>query len=62
MPILNFKYIGLLFFLSLLPFFVKAAKTDTITFYNGEHIRCEIKNLQTGKLNVKTVNMGTVSI
>ena len=62
MPLQNFKYVGLLFTLVLLPFLTKAAKTDTITFFNGEHIRCEIKTLAKGKLSVKTVNMSTVSI
>jgi len=63
MPIRNFKNIGLLFFLFLLPFLVKAnPKTDTLTFYNGEFIRCEIKSLAMGKISAKTVNMSTVSI
>ncbi len=30
------------------------AKTDTITFHNGDHITCEIKILQQGQLTVKT--------
>lgn len=63
MTIRNFKNTGLLFTMLLLPFMVKAnPKTDTITFYNGEHIRCEIKSLTMGKISAKTVNMSTVSI
>ena len=63
MPIQNSKNIGLLFAMFLLPFMVKAnPKTDTITFYNGEHIRCEIKSLSMGKISAKTVNFSTVSI
>jgi hypothetical protein len=42
--------------------FVKAAKTDTITLYNGDKVTCEIKQLSLGKLQVKTSDMGTLSI
>ena len=63
MPIHNFKNTGLLFVMLLLPLLVIAnSKTDTITFYNGEHIRCELKSLSMGKISAKTVNMSTVSI
>jgi len=63
MPVHNFKNIGLIFALVLFPFMVKAnPKTDTITFYNGEYIRCELKSLSMGKISAKTVNMSTVSI
>lgn len=63
MFILNIKNIGLLLIFLLLSFLVRAnSKSDTITFYNGEYIRCEIKNLIMGKISAKTVNMSTVSI
>ena len=63
MPIQNFKNIGLLILVFLLPLLVKAnLKTDTITFYNGEHILCELKSLSMGKISAKTVNFSTVSI
>ena len=63
MPIRNYKNIGLLFALFLFPFMAMAnPKTDTITFYNGEHIRCEIKSLSMGKISAKTINFSTVSI
>lgn len=55
--------IGILgFFFVMASSTVQAQKTDTIRFYNGEHIRCEIKYLALGKLSISTVNMGTVSI
>lgn len=63
MPIHNFRNIWLIFALVLFPFMAKAnPKTDTITFYNGEYIRCELKSLSMGKISAKTVNMSTVSI
>jgi len=62
MPFKNFKILLTVCIIFLMSFVARAVKTDTITFYNGEHIRCEIKTLNLGKLSVKTVNMGTVSI
>ncbi len=41
---------------------VNAQKTDTITFYNGDRAICEIKELFQGKLLIKTVAMGTISV
>ena len=38
------------------------AKTDTITLYNGDKVTCEIKDLSLGKLQVKTSDMGTLSV
>ena len=63
MPIRKFINTGLLFAMFLLSFVVNAnPKTDTITFYNGEHIQCEIKSLSLGKISAKTVNMSTISV
>lgn len=38
------------------------AKTDTITMYNGDKVTCEIKQLSLGRLQVKTSDMGTLSV
>lgn len=38
------------------------AKTDTITLYNGDKVTCEIKQLSLGRLQVKTSDMGTLSV
>jgi len=40
----------------------RAAKTDVVVLRNGDHITCEVKILQRGKLQVKTDDMGTVDI
>ena len=39
-----------------------AQKTDTIFFYNGDRVICEIQNLTLGKLKMKTVALGTISV
>ena len=44
------------------PTLVLAQKTDTVTFYNGDRTICEIENLSRGKLLIKTVAMGTISV
>jgi hypothetical protein len=46
----------------LLPLFGFAQKTDTVWFYNGDRAVCEIKSLIQGKLTIKTVAMGTISV
>ena len=46
----------------LAPLLSKAQKTDTVTFYNGDRAVCEIKSLTQGKLLIKTVAMGTISV
>jgi putative salt-induced outer membrane protein YdiY len=48
--------------LSLAPQLVKAQKTDTLIFYNDDRAVCEIKSLSHGKLNIKTVAMGTITV
>lgn len=48
--------------LLLTPLLSKAQKTDTITFYNGDRAICEIQSLTQGKLLIKTVAMGTISV
>ena len=37
-------------------------KTDVIYFTNGDVIHCEIKKLERGKLTVKSIGFGTISI
>lgn len=37
-------------------------KTDVVYFTNGDRIHCEIKALKRGKLTVKSIGFGTVSI
>ena len=37
-------------------------KTDVVHFTNGDRIHCEIKTLQRGKLTVKSIGFGTISI
>jgi len=37
-------------------------KTDIVYFTNGDRIHCEIKNLQRGKLTVKSIGFGTIAI
>jgi putative salt-induced outer membrane protein YdiY len=39
-----------------------AQKTDVVTLANGDRITCEIDNLQSGLLTVKTDDMGTLRI
>lgn len=39
-----------------------APKTDTITMYNGDKVTCEVKQLSLGKLQVKTSDMGTLTV
>jgi hypothetical protein len=41
---------------------VKAAKTDTIYMKNGDRITCEIKELEFGKVRVKTDDVGIIYI
>lgn len=48
--------------LFLAPLLSKAQKTDTVTFFNGDRAICEIQNLTQGKLTIKTVAMGTISV
>jgi hypothetical protein len=48
--------------LFLTPFLGRAQKTDTVTFFNGDRAVCEIKGLDQGKLLIKTVAMGTISV
>lgn len=48
--------------LFLMPIIGYAQKTDTIWFYNGDRAICEIKDLTQGKLKIKTVAMGTISV
>jgi len=43
-------------------FGLAAAKTDVVVLRNGDHVTCEVKVLQRGKLQVKTDDMGTVDI
>jgi len=45
------------------PGFVSAReKTDVVHFTNGDRIHCEIKTLKRGKLTVKSIGFGTISI
>jgi hypothetical protein len=37
-------------------------KTDRVTLENGDHLTCEVKRLDVGKLTVDTDDMGTISI
>jgi len=37
-------------------------KTDTVTLYNGNTLTCEIKLLESGRLQASTDDLGTVSI
>ena len=39
-----------------------AARTDTIALKNGDQLTCEVVQLSQGKLQVKTDDMGTISI
>jgi hypothetical protein len=39
-----------------------SAKTDVILLHNGDKITCEVKELRSGKLRVKTDDMGTIYI
>ena len=48
--------------LFLAPLLSMAQKIDTVTFFNGDRAVCEIINLQQGKLTIKTVAMGTISV
>lgn len=48
--------------LLLIPTLGIAQKTDTLWFYNGDRAVCEIKSLAQGKMNIKTVAMGTISV
>lgn len=51
-----------LILLFLVPQLSIGQKTDTITFYNGDRAICEIQSLIQGKLLIKTVAMGTISV
>ena len=48
--------------LFLASFIAKGQKTDTVRFYNGDRAICEIKTLELGRLTIKTVAMGTISV
>lgn len=58
------KWYRLAFFtiLYMASFIAKGQKTDTVRFYNGDRAICEIKSLEQGKLLIKTVAMGTISV
>ena len=59
------KYSRVFFILSfflLANFSALAQKTDIVTLLNGDRMTGEIKLLQTGLLNFKTDNMGTINI
>ncbi len=56
-----FQAIMLIIF-GLVPLLSTAQKTDTIIFYNGDRAICEIQGLKQGKLNIRTVAMGTISV
>ena len=58
----NPKILFILFFSLLSTFTSFAQKTDIVTLLNGDKITGEIKSLQTGLLNFKTDNMGTINI
>jgi hypothetical protein len=58
----NSKILFILFFSLLSTFTSFAQKTDIVTLLNGDKITGEIKSLQTGLLNFKTDNMGTINI
>lgn len=47
---------------ALIPLIGFAQKTDTVTFYNGDRAVCEIKSLEQGRLQLKTVAMGTINV
>lgn len=48
--------------LLLLSVSAKAAKSDTVTLYNGDRITCDVKDLSQGKLYVNTDDMGKIYI
>ena len=56
------KHLALVFLMILISSLGFAAKTDTLTMNNGDHVTCEIKSLNMGKLTVKTSDMGTLSV
>lgn len=58
----NWYRIALFTLIILTPVFARAQKTDTVTFYNDDRAICEIKGLERGKLLIKTVAMGTISV
>jgi hypothetical protein len=39
-----------------------AAKTDIVYMRNGDHLTCEIKNLERGQLRLSTDDMGTINV
>jgi hypothetical protein len=43
-----------------LPAFARGEKVDVVDMRNGDHVTCEIKELDRGRLRVKTDGMGTV--
>lgn len=57
-----FHKILLLGIILVMPIIAYAQKTDTVFFYNGDRAVCEIKSLAQGKLTIKTVAMGTISV
>jgi Protein of unknown function, DUF481 len=48
--------------LALAPGAEAAAKTDVLVLRNGDHLTCELKVLQRGKLQVKTDGLGTIDV
>ncbi|MEJ2104293.1 MAG: DUF481 domain-containing protein, partial [Ignavibacteriaceae bacterium] len=56
------KVFFILSFFLLANFYALAQRTDVVTLLNGDKITGEIKLLQTGLLNFKTDNMGTINI
>jgi hypothetical protein len=54
-----FQTLGLVF-LAAMPAF--AQKTDVVVLVNGDHLTCEIKQLDRGRLEVSTDHLGTVDI
>ena len=58
----NPKILFILFFPLLSTSTSFAQKTDIVSLLNGDKITGEIKSLQTGLLNFKTDNMGTINI
>jgi hypothetical protein len=58
----NPKILFILFFSLLSTSTSFAQKTDIVSLLNGDKITGEIKSLQTGLLNFKTDNMGTINI
>jgi len=58
----KWHHIAVFIIIFFVPILAKAQKTDTVTFYNGDRAICEIKSLSRGKLLIRTVAMGTISV